>query len=79
VTSSSAWLYLRGHEAVRIVLDGQSVAVYGPGRSIRRVQFTDEMDAVLYHTAVERSLLTGGWMLDRRLSDSEIPVEASPR
>jgi hypothetical protein len=70
---------MRGPDAVRIVVDGRFIAVYGPGESARQVQFADGMDAVLYHVSVERALLIGGWMLEGRLSGPGVPVSCEAR
>jgi hypothetical protein len=68
--SATTWFYLRGDDTVRIVVQGTEVTVLGPGARVRRACFPDEMDAVLYHTSVEQSLVAGGWMLDRRATDA---------
>jgi hypothetical protein len=64
--SATTWVYLRGDDTVRILVQGTAVTVLGPGARVRRARFPDEMDAVLYHSSVEQSLVAGGWMLDRR-------------
>jgi hypothetical protein len=62
---SKAWLYVRADQSVRIVVDRGNVAVYGPGPDFNHSQFTEEMDAVLHHAAVEEALVREGWMLEQ--------------
>src|SRR5262245_12151596 len=72
-----AWLFVRGAESVRIVIDGTSVGVYGPGTSFSHSRFGEAMDATLHQAAVERSLVMDGWTLeqfttDRRTSAADV-------
>jgi hypothetical protein len=72
LTSSSdtrAWLFVRGTESVRIVIDGTSVGVYGPGRRFSHSRFGEPMDATLHQAAVEELLVHDGWMLEHFTSD----------
>lgn len=73
---STTWLYLRGDDAVRIVVQGPSIAVHGPGMRVRRVCFPDDLDAALYQASVEQALVAGGWLLDQRREhlDAALPV-----
>jgi hypothetical protein len=65
VTVSRAWLYVRGRESVRIVIDGTGVSVYGPGTHFSHSQFREEMDATLHHAALEEALVLEGFTLER--------------
>jgi hypothetical protein len=62
---SRAWLYVRTHESVRIVLDGGNVAVYGPGPHFSHSRFSDEIDAAVHHAALEDALVRNGWTLEQ--------------
>ena len=67
LTSSSdtrAWLFVRGSESVRIVIDGTSVGVYGPGSRFSHSRFGEAMDATLHQAAVEQVLVQDGWSLE---------------
>ena len=59
-----AWLYVRGTESVRIVLDGTSLLVYGPGPRFSSSRFADPTEAMLRHASVQRELLADGWTRD---------------
>ncbi len=61
---SRAWLYVRGPESVRIVIDGAQVAVYGPGAQFNHSEFRELMDATLHHAALELKLVRDGWTLE---------------
>ena len=73
LTSSSsdtrAWLFVRGSESVRIVIDGTSVGVYGPGGHFSHERFGEAMDATLHQAAVEQSLVLDGWTLEQFTTD----------
>jgi len=73
LTSSSddtrAWLFVRGAESVRIVIDGTSVGVYGPGSRFSHSRFGEAMDATLHQAAVEQSLVQNGWTLEQFTTD----------
>ena len=60
-----AWLFVRGSESVRIVIDGTSVGVYGPGSRFSHSRFGEAMDATLHQAAVEQALVLDGWTLER--------------
>src|SRR5262245_59918300 len=79
LTSSSsdtrAWLFVRGSESVRIVIDGTSVGVYGPGGRFRHDRFGEAMDATLHQAAVEQSLVLDGWTLEQFTTDRRTNVE----
>jgi hypothetical protein len=76
---STTWLYLRGDDAVRIVVQGPSITVHGPGMRVRRACFPDDLDAALYQASVEQALVAGGWLLDQRCDhrDAAIPALSS--
>ena len=68
LTNSSraqAWLYVRGAESVRIVVEGTSVGVYGPGTQFSHSRFGEAMDATLHQAAIEQELVLDGWTLER--------------
>jgi hypothetical protein len=74
-----AWLFVRGPETIRIVIDGTSVAVYGPGIGVDPRTFGDDMDATLYQAELERALVVNGWTLEqltteRRSHQPDIPA-----
>ena len=48
-----------------MVVDGSSLAVYGPGRRVSHSDFGEEIDATLHQAAVEQSLVHDGWTLER--------------
>jgi hypothetical protein len=50
---------------VRIVVDGTSMGVYGPGGRFSHARFGEAMDATLHQAAVEQALVMDGWMLER--------------
>ncbi len=67
LTSSSdtrAWLFVRGSQSVRIVIDGTSMGVYGPGTRFSHSRFGEAMDATLHQAAVEQALVVDGWTLE---------------
>src|SRR5262245_21635054 len=77
LTSSSdtrAWLFVRGTESVRIVIDGTSVGVYGPGSYFSHSSFGEAMDATLHQAAVEQELVLDGWMLEHFTTDRRTNV-----
>jgi hypothetical protein len=49
---------------VRIVIDGTSVGVYGPGGRFSHSRFGEPMDATLHQAAVEQVLVQDGWSLE---------------
>jgi hypothetical protein len=63
-SSIKAWLSVRGEESVRIVLEGTSLLVYGPGPRFSSSRFADGTEAMLRHAAVQRELLAEGWTRD---------------
>jgi hypothetical protein len=77
--TTRAWLFVRGPESVRIVTDGGSIGVYGPGTRVSHAQFGEAMDATLHQAAVEQSLVHDGWTLERltteRRAASRPPAE----
>lgn len=67
--STKAWLFVRGSESVRIVIDGTSVGVYGPGSRFSHSRFGEAMDATLHQAAVEQALVLDGWTLEHFTTD----------
>ena len=63
--TTQAWLFVRGPESVRIVSDGESVAVYGPGARFSQSRFREELDAALHQASVEHELVRNGWSLEQ--------------
>ena len=63
-SSVKAWLYVRGAESVRVVLEGTSLLVYGPGPRFSSARFADATEAMLRHASVQRELLADGWTRD---------------
>jgi hypothetical protein len=57
-------LFVRGPESVRIVSDGEIVAVYGPGARFSQSRFREELDAAVHQAAVEHELVLDGWTLE---------------
>lgn len=76
-TTTRAWLFVRGPESVRIVIDGTAVAVYGPGGRFNHSRFGDEMDATLHQAAVEQALVHDGWSLEQLTTERR--VTSAPR
>jgi hypothetical protein len=68
-TPTRAWLFVRGAESVRIVIDGASVGVYGPGARFSHSRFSEAMQATLHQAAVEQELVHDGWTLERFTTD----------
>jgi hypothetical protein len=66
---TKAWLFVRGSESVRIVIDGTTVGVYGPGGRFSHSRFGEAMDATLHQVAVEQSLVVDGWTLEHFTTD----------
>ena len=62
--TTRAWLFVRGQDSVRILLDGRSVGVYGPGDRVSHSTFPEEMDATLHQADVEQALVLAGWTLE---------------
>ena len=77
-----AWLFVRGPESVRIVIDGTGMGVYGPGGRFRQSVFPEELDAALHQATLEQELVLDGWTLEQltteRRSASQ-PSVAIPR
>jgi hypothetical protein len=67
--STRAWLYVRGDQSVRIVMDGGSLAVYGPGELFRRQHYDDDAAATLEHSTLEQQLVGDGWSLERMTTE----------
>lgn len=64
-SDTKAWLFVRGAESVRIVIEGATVGVYGPGDRFSHLRFGEAMDATLHQAAVEQTLVHDGWTLER--------------
>lgn len=64
LSDTKAWLFVRGSESVRIVIDGTQVGVYGPGDRVSHSRFGEAMDATLHQAAVEQTLVHDGWTLE---------------
>lgn len=78
-TTTRAWLFVRGPESVRIVIDGASVAVYGPGPRFSQSHFREEMDATLHQADVEQSLVLDGWTLEQLTTERRVPQAQLPK
>jgi hypothetical protein len=74
--STKAWLFVRGSESVRIVIDGTSVGVYGPGNRFSHSRFGEAMDATLHQAAVEQELVHDGWTLEHFTTDRRLHADA---
>jgi hypothetical protein len=79
--TTRAWLYVRGPESVRILIDGTSVGVYGPGNRVSHCTFSEEMDATLHQADVEQALILDGWTLEQLTTERRVgrPHTASPQ
>ena len=77
-TTTRAWLFVRGPESVRIVIDGCSCAVYGPGPRFSHSRFGEEMDATLHQAAVEQSLVVNGWTLEQLTTERRVAIQKTP-
>jgi hypothetical protein len=68
---------------VRIVIDGTSVGVYGPGCRFSHSRFGEALDATLHQAAVEQVLVQDGWSLEHftteRRTNSEDVVDIERR
>jgi hypothetical protein len=74
--STRAWLFVRGSESVRIVIDGTAVGVYGPGARFSHSRFGEAMDATLHQAAVEQALVLDGWTLEHFTSERRSHADA---
>ena len=74
--STKAWLFVRGSESVRIVIDGTSVGVYGPGSRFSHSRFGESMAATLHQAAVEQTLVLDGWTLEHFTTDRRLHAAA---
>ena len=66
---------MRGSESVRIVIDGTSVGVYGPGSRFKHSRFGEAMDATLHQAAVEQVLVQDGWSLEHFTTERRTHAE----
>ena len=67
--SAQAWLYVRGTESVRVVLEAASLLVYGPGPRFSCSRFADPTGAMLHHAQLQRELLADGFSQEPTVSD----------
>ena len=67
--TTRAWLYVRGDQSVRIVVDKGSIAVFGPGAAFRRHELADTMTAMLEHATIEQELVRDGWSLEQMTTE----------
>lgn len=72
--TTKVWLFVRGRESVRIVIDGTTVAVYGPGSRFSHSRFGEELDAALHQAAVEQTLVLDGWSLEDLTTERRLTV-----
>lgn len=63
--TSRAWLFVKGPQSVRILIEGNSVGVYGPGTKISHCTFTEAMDATIHQADIEHALVRDGWLLEQ--------------
>ena len=75
-SDTKAWLFVRGDESVRIVMDGSSVGVYGPGDRFSHLRFGETLDATLHQAAVEQTLVRDGWSLEHFTSERRSNADA---
>ena len=73
-TATRAWLFVRGPESVRIVVEGASVAVYGPGTRASHCTLGEAMDATLHQADLERALVFDGWSLEQLTTERRSPT-----
>jgi hypothetical protein len=73
---TKAWLFVRGSESVRIVIDGTSMGVYGPGSKFSHSRFGEPIDATLHQAAVEHSLVLDGWTLEHFTAERRANADA---
>lgn len=76
--TTRAWLFVKGLHSIRIVVDGPSLAVYGPGRRVSHSQFGEVMDATVQQAAVERSLVRQGWSLEQLTTERRASQTSAP-
>jgi hypothetical protein len=67
--TTTAWLYVRSDQSVRMVMDGGSLAVYGPGDRYRHHIYDDRAAAMLEHASLEQQLVRDGWSLERMTTE----------
>ena len=63
------WLYTRGRESVRIVVEGAHLSVFGPGTEERSETYDSEDEALFQQKLLEQRLILRGWGLDRLITD----------
>ena len=61
---------------MRIVIDGTSVGVYGPGSRFSHSRFGEAMDATLHQAAVEQALVLAGFTLEHFTTERRDIVKA---
>jgi hypothetical protein len=62
---------------VRIVIEGTSMGVYGPGSRYSHSRFGEAMDATLHQVAVEQSLVLDGWTLEHFTAERRSNADAA--
>ena len=50
---------------MRMVIDGPSILVYGPGARYSHCRFGEALDATLHQAALEQHLVLDGWTLEQ--------------
>ena len=60
---------------MRIVIDGTSVGVYGPGGRFSHSRFGEAMDATLHQAAVEQGLVQDGFSLEHFTTERRTQTE----
>jgi hypothetical protein len=69
VDTTRAWLYVREALSMRVELQDGTITVYGPGEQCRRLQFTDNVDAMLELSRLEQDLVHDGWSLEQMTTE----------
>ena len=73
-STTQEWLFVRRRESVRIVIDGTTMTVYGPGTRFSHSRFSEALDATLHQAAVEQALVLDGWTLEQLTTERRAPV-----
>lgn len=64
-----AWLYVRGSQSIRMVVEDNALLVYGPGDVFRRTEHGDLVAAMLEHSNREQDLVADGWLLEEMTTE----------
>jgi hypothetical protein len=75
--TTRAWLFVRGVESVRIVSDGTSISVYGPGDRFSQSTFSEQLGAALHQAALESALVMEGWSLEQLTTERRSPLQSA--